>query len=123
MPEPKHTLSVEARYRLLKLLYDKPGLSQRELAATLEISLGKTNYCIRALIELGWVKVVNFHNSRHKIGYLYKLTPKGFGEKTRATRQFLKRKIEEYQEIEAEITALQQEMATLETVGPAQADQ
>jgi EPS-associated MarR family transcriptional regulator len=123
MPEPKHILSDEARYRLLKLLDDNPGLSQRDLATTLDISLGKTNYCVRALIDRGWVKVVNFRNSRHKVGYLYRLTPKGIVEKTRATRYFLRCKIEEYRHLEEEIAALREEIAIIDIVEPAQTDQ
>ncbi len=110
MPDQRPALSDEARYRLLKLLDDKPGLSQRELAEALDISLGKTNYCIRALIEKGWVKVDNFRNSAHKSRYLYKLTPAGITEKTRATQHFLGYKIEEYERLQGEIAALRREV-------------
>lgn len=110
MPEQKQALSDEARYRLLKLLDDNPELSQREVADALDISLGKTNHCLHALINLGWVKIENFHNNRHKSRYLYKLTPKGFVEKMAATRRFLDSKIEEYERLEEEITALRREV-------------
>ena len=114
MPEQRNVLSDEARYRLLKLLDDNPGLSQRELAEALEISLGKTNYCVRALIEKGWVKVVNFRNSERKLGYLYKLTPKGIAEKSRATQEFLSCKIREYERLTVEIAELRQELSAAE---------
>lgn len=111
MPNQKQLLSDEARYRLLKLLDDNPELSQRELAEALDISLGKTNYCLRALIEKGWVKVDNFRNSRRKVGYLYRLTPKGIAEKAKVTRDFLSHKIAEYERLENEIESLRQEVA------------
>lgn len=114
MPEHNHIISDEARYRLLKLLSENPGMSQRDVATALDISLGKTNYCMRALIERGWVKVVNFRNSRHKAGYLYQLTPKGITEKTRATRLFLLRKLKEYEQLEAEIADLRDEVAIMD---------
>ncbi len=114
MSNRQQILMDEARYQLLKLLNDNPDLSQRELAEALEISLGKTNYCIRAFIEKGWIKVVNFRNSRRRVGYLYKLTPKGIAEKSRATQRFLSRKIEEYKRLESEIEALRQEVAQVE---------
>jgi EPS-associated MarR family transcriptional regulator len=114
MPEFKHILPDEARYRLLKLLSAHPGMSQRDLAAALDISLGKTNYCMRALIERGWVKVINFRNSRHKAGYLYQLTPNGLAEKARATHLFLIRKLEEYEQLETEIAELRDEVSIME---------
>lgn len=115
MPDQRNVLSDEARYRLLKLLDDNPGLSQRELAEVLDISLGKTNYCIRALIDRGWVKVENFRNSGRKLGYLYKLTPKGIAEKARTTRRFLRRKLEEYERLEGEIEVLRREVGVTES--------
>lgn len=119
----KQILSDEARYRLLKLLDDNPEYSQRELANALDISLGKTNYCVRALVEKGWVKVVNFRNNPHKSRYLYKLTPKGIAEKTRATRRFLSCKLEEYQQLEAEIATLREEVMTFDLAEPTHHDQ
>lgn len=118
MAKQHQVLTDEARYRLLKLLEKNPDLSQRELAEVLGVSLGKTNYCLRALIDRGLVKVVNFRNSTHKSRYLYQLTPTGIREKARATRRFLGRKIEEYERLQSEIEALQREVEdspTLET--------
>lgn len=114
MPELRPILTDGARYRLLKLLDDNPGMSQRQLAEALEISLGKANYCIRALVEKGWIKVVNIHDTARRTRYLYKLTPRGIAEKTRATRRFLSHKIEEYKRLESEIEDLRQEVVDVE---------
>lgn len=104
-------LDDEARYRLLKLLEQNPELSQREIARTLGISLGKANYCVRALVDRGWVKMVNFSQSDRKTAYFYKLTPKGVREKGGAARRFLDRKLEEHEQVTAEIEALRSEIA------------
>lgn len=98
------------RYRLLRLLEENPELSQRELAERVGISLGKANYCMRALIEKGWVKTQNFRNARNKSAYLYKLTPRGMSEKVRVTREFLAYKLREHENIAAEIERLRDEV-------------
>jgi len=98
------------RYRLLKLLYEQPHLTQRELAKTMGVSLGKANFCLRALIEVGAVKVNNFRDSNNKSGYLYLLTPSGIEEKAKVTRRFLDRKLAEYEAIRREIVELRAEM-------------
>ncbi|MBK9657400.1 MAG: MarR family EPS-associated transcriptional regulator [Rhodanobacteraceae bacterium] len=85
-------LDDDTRYRLLRLLTEHPNLSQRELASELGLSLGKTNYCLRALIERGWIKVQNFSSSDKKLAYAYVLTPTGVVAKFRATADFLRRK-------------------------------
>jgi len=74
-------LSEEVRYKLLKLLGPNPHLSQREVAKELGVSVGKVNYCLKALIDKGWIKAANFKNSRSKSAYMYLLTPRGFEEK------------------------------------------
>jgi len=102
-------LNDETHYRLLKLIEANPQLSQRELADAMDVSLGKINYCLRAVIERGWIKVRNFTNSPNKRAYAYYLTPKGMEEKTRVTARFLKRKICEYEELKREIEQLQRE--------------
>jgi EPS-associated MarR family transcriptional regulator len=84
------------RYMLLRILEKNPKLSQRELADEIGFSLGKTNYCIKALIDKGWIKVRSFRNSRSKRAYLYVLTPSGIGEKARVTRSFLAQKISDF---------------------------
>jgi EPS-associated MarR family transcriptional regulator len=98
------------RYRLLTLLEGHPELSQRELAAKLGISLGKTNYCLKALIDRGLVKVQNFQNSRKKAAYLYKLTPAGMTEKIQVTRRFLATKLKEHEQLTDEIERLRAEV-------------
>lgn len=102
-------LTEEMRFRLLRLLKANPELSQRQVAVQLDVSLGKVNYCLRALIEKGLVKAVNFRNSHAKIGYLYVLTPRGMEEKTRLAVRFLQRKITEYEELQAEIDQIRSE--------------
>ncbi|MCF8026699.1 MAG: MarR family EPS-associated transcriptional regulator, partial [Desulfobacteraceae bacterium] len=83
--------------------------TQRQLAKELGTSLGKANYCLRALIDKGWVKAENFRQSPHKMRYLYKLTPHGLEEKALVTSRFLKQKLREYEEIKAEIKELRKE--------------
>src|SRR3954470_1009930 len=82
---------------VLRLIDSKPELSQRELASSLGMSLGKANYCLRALIEKGFLKAENYRNSKNKLGYLYVLTPSGIAAKADLTRQFLARKVKEYE--------------------------
>jgi EPS-associated MarR family transcriptional regulator len=103
------SLEDETRYQVLRLLESNPELSQREVARMLGVSLGTVNYCLRALIEKGWVKVTNFKNSRNKAGYMYLLTPRGVEQKGRMTVQFLQRKVQEYEALRAEIRQLRQE--------------
>ncbi|GAB3770535.1 hypothetical protein GCM10028796_37660 [Ramlibacter monticola] len=107
----KHPEEVEdLHFRVLKYLQDNPDLSQRELARLLGVSNGKLHYCMRALIEKGLVKLGNFANSKHHLGYAYLLTPKGIARKANMTSQFLKRKMAEYEALHAEIAALQAEV-------------
>ena len=96
-------------YGLLKTLENNPGLSQRDLAKRLGISLGKVNFCLNALIEKGCLKVNNFRNSDNKLAYAYLLTPRGVEEKARITVYFLKHKMNEYERLRAEIEELKQE--------------
>lgn len=108
-------LTDEIRYRLFKQLEQNPNLTQRELAAVLGISLGKTNYCLNALIKKGWIKARNFSRSHSKLGYAYFLTKKGVEEKARVTVQFFKYKQQEYDELVKELDTLRQEAAQLES--------
>jgi EPS-associated MarR family transcriptional regulator len=105
-------LDETTRYRLLKLLQSNPEVSQRQVAEALGISVGKTNFCLRALLDRGLVKVRNFRDSRNKMAYAYYLTPKGAQEKVRATTLFLQRRLKEYQEIEREIEQLKREVSS-----------
>lgn len=106
-------LSDEIRYQLLKQLEQNPELTQRELAEAMGISLGKLNYCLKALIAKGWVKAGNFSRNKQKLRYAYLLTPKGIEEKGRVTLAFLKRKQREYDELVDELAALRNEVASL----------
>jgi len=107
-------LSEETRYRLLKTLEANPTASQRELARELDISLGKVNYCLKALVDKGWVKMGNFRRNPDKGTYAYLLTPKGAAEKARVTMSFLQRKLTEYESIKDEIAQLQREVGALQ---------
>lgn len=107
---PESPLDIDTRFRLLKALERDPELSQRQLARELGLSLGKTNYCLRALAERGWIKIRNFKKSRDKRRYLYVLTRSGIREKSRITHRFLQRKIAEHRALQAEIEALRREM-------------
>jgi EPS-associated MarR family transcriptional regulator len=105
-------LTDEYRYKILNLVQAKPEISQRELAKHLGISLGKANFCLKALIEIGLLKATNFRNSKNKLAYMYLLTPNGVEEKSRITMRFLKAKMQEYELLKAEINQLMQETKT-----------
>ena len=101
-------------FRVLRLLKENPDLTQRELAEKLGVSVGSLNYCLKALIEKGWIKVQNFSQSKNKFGYVYILTPRGIAEKAALTSGFLKRKLVEYETIRAEIESLSVELKSNE---------
>lgn len=101
----------ENHYRLLRVLEERPALSQRELADQLKLSLGGVNYCLRALVDKGWIKVNNFRSSDNRLRYAYVLTPRGIAQKAQLTQSFLRRKLAEYERIKAEIAALEQEIS------------
>lgn len=103
-------LTDEYRYKLLKLIASRPDISQRELASELGISLGKVNFCIQALVEVGLIKTRNFRNSKRKLAYMYLLTPKGIEEKAIVTVRFLKKKMYEYEMLNKEISMLKNEI-------------
>ena len=100
----------DTEYIILKILKDNPKMTQRQLSKELGLSLGKTNYVIRALIDKGWVKLSNFRRSDNKLGYIYLLTPEGMSEKTILAQNFLKRKSEEYNRLKEEIEMLKNEL-------------
>ena len=103
-------MTEERQLNTLRLLDTNPKMSQRELAAALGISLGATNYCLKALVEKGWVKLGNFQNSSNKLGYLYLLTPMGLVAKTALTTRFLRQKVKEYEALKFEIEQLKNEV-------------
>jgi EPS-associated MarR family transcriptional regulator len=96
-------LNEETHYKFLKRLEANPNTSQRELAKEFGISLGKTSFCLKAIIDQGWVKAGNFRRSGNKFAYAYVLTPKGIKAKTMITANFLKRKIQEYEALKQEV--------------------
>ena len=102
-------LDETTHYGLLKTLEDNPGLSQRDLAKRLGISLGKVNFCLNALVVKGSLKINNFRNNENKLAYAYLLTPSGGEEKARITVGFLKRKMQEYERLRTEIEELTRE--------------
>lgn len=105
-------LTDEYRYKILKLVQEKPEISQRELAKALGISLGKTNFCLKALAQVGLLKVSNFRNSKNKLAYMYVLTPTGIEHKATVTLNFLKLKLKEYEQLAEEIEELRGEINT-----------
>ena len=88
---------------LLRKIKSNPTFSQRELAGELGFSLGKLNYCLKALKTKGLIKINNFKKNPHKLSYIYVLTPKGFSKKTKLTINFMKRKMNEYDELKKEL--------------------
>ena len=100
----------EIHYRILRELERDPQLSQRQLADSLGVSVGKTNYCVRALVEKGLLKVENFRRSQNKLAYAYQLTPSGLAAKARITRRYLEIKRQEYEPLRAQIFELENEL-------------
>lgn len=100
----------EIQYKLLRALEDNPDVTQRELASILGVSLGKANYCLRALMGKGWVKMDHFRRNPNKLGYVYLLTPKGIEEKSHITMRFLRRRLHEFDALRAEIERLRIEV-------------
>jgi EPS-associated MarR family transcriptional regulator len=96
---------------VLRRLHRTPNLSQRALARDIGISLGSINYCFQALMKKGWVKMQNFSRSRHKMGYVYLLTPTGIAQKSKLTAEFLKHKMVEYETLREEIEAFRADLS------------
>ena len=90
-------------FNVLRKINSKPKATQRELADELGFSLGKLNYCLRALKTKGLIKFKNFEKNPNKLNYIYVLTPRGITEKTKLTLNFMKRKMQEYDELKKEI--------------------
>ena len=97
-------------FRILRLLQGEPMLTQRELADKVGVSVGQINYCLRALVDKGCVKIQNFRKSDNKLAYAYLLTPSGAAEKAEIAVRFLQRKMVEYEQIKCEIATLQSEL-------------
>jgi EPS-associated MarR family transcriptional regulator len=114
MNSSKNPLQQETSYRVMQLLQENPDLTQRELAKKLGVSVGGVNYCLKTLVDKGWVKMKNFAHSKNKFGYVYVLTPHGLSEKAELTGRFLKRKMAEYEMLKHEIDALKAEISESE---------
>lgn len=103
-------LQDETHLRVLRLLENNAQMNQRELAENLGVSLGKVNYCLKALLGRGLIKMHNFRNSQNRLAYVYLLTPSGIAEKTLLTKRFLDIKLVEYEMLKQEIEALTKEV-------------
>ncbi|MGZ5277548.1 MAG: MarR family EPS-associated transcriptional regulator [Caldimonas sp.] len=110
-PHPEPSI---ASLELMRLLEEHPDCSQRELSRRMGVSLGKTHYLLRALLEKGLVKAQNFSRSDRKLRYAYVLTPTGVRERLKLTRSFLARKEREYLELKTQISMLRDELAERE---------
>ena len=108
-------MTEDTHYKVLRILEQNPHISQRELASEMGVSLGKVNYCLKALVDKGLVKVNNFKNSANKWAYFYVLTPRGMEAKARISVRFLQRKLAEYEALRAEIEELQAEVPPAQT--------
>jgi len=102
-------LGDEMRLKLMRWFEANPRASQRDVAREFGISLGKVNYCLRALVQKGWIKAGRFRNSSNKIAYRYLLTPRGLEKKAALTVQFLQIKMREYESLRTEIEQLRRE--------------
>ena len=112
LPDPAHSprltrLQDEMRFKVLHALQQQPDMNQRQLAELLGVSLGKTNYLLRALLDKGLLKASNFRNSQNKLAYAYLLTPQGLAQKAALTRTYLERKTAEFEALKDEIERLQ----------------
>ena len=103
-------MADERHLKALRLLEQNPEMTQRELAEALGVSVGAANYCLKALVEKGWVKLENFQKNPNKLGYLYLLTPMGIAAKAQLTASFLRRKVAEYEALRTEIEHLRAEV-------------
>ena len=104
-------MQEDTHFKVMRLIESRPEISQRELADELGVSLGKANYCLRALMDKGWVKARNFKNSNNKRAYAYLLTPKGIENKARISVRFLNRKLKEFDALKDEIDRLRDELS------------
>ncbi|MBZ0093841.1 MAG: MarR family EPS-associated transcriptional regulator [Sulfuricella sp.] len=108
------TTQEQAQLRILNIVTTEPRLNQRHLAERLSVSLGKTNYLLKALLEKGLIKANNFRRNDNKLAYLYLLTPEGAAAKLSLTRAYLARKEAEYLALKSEIETMRAELAAQE---------
>ena len=99
----KHQSITEDQLDLMHIIQGNNHASQRQIAKQTGLSIGKVNYCLKALIDIGFIKIDNFNNSKQKMNYAYILTPKGLKEKTSITKQFLIKKKQEYDKLNSYI--------------------
>jgi EPS-associated MarR family transcriptional regulator len=107
------TRREDVRFRVLRLIERHPETSQREIAGALGVSVGAVNFCVRALIDKGHVKVANFRASKNKLGYMYVLTPEGIAHRASLAVRFIERKLAEYNAIKEELDQLQSEFSDI----------
>lgn len=105
----------DAYLEVMRLLEASPQMSQREIAAALGVSLGKANYCLKALLDKGWLKMQNFQGSKNKLAYAYLLTPTGIAVKSEITVRFLQKKIQEYESLQVQIESLRGEVGRIKS--------
>lgn len=103
-------MQEDTYFRVMRILQENSDLTQRELAEKLGVSVGGLNYCLKALIGKGLVKMQNFQNSKNKFKYIYLLTPQGIAEKGVLASRFLDRKMLEYESLKAEIESLRRQV-------------
>ena len=103
-------MEKESHLKVLRILETNPQISQRELSEALGVSLGKTNYCLKALLDKGLIKIQNFRNSKNKLAYSYLLTPHGIEQKANMTLRYLQKKTQEYDLLRLEIAELKREI-------------
>lgn len=111
MTTRRQTANDDTLFWTLKVLQENPGVTQRTLAKEVGINVSTINFCLKALVEKGWIKMGNFSKNPDKLSYAYLLTPTGVAEKAALTRRFLQRKMAEYEKLRGEIEALQLETA------------
>ena len=116
MTTRRQTANDDTLFWTLKVLQENPGVSQRTLAKEVGINVSTINFCLKALVEKGWIKLGNFSTTPDKLSYAYLLTPTGVAEKAVLTRRFLQRKMAEYEKLRGEIEALQLEVAPMASV-------
>jgi EPS-associated MarR family transcriptional regulator len=122
MTSRRSTINEDTHFWTLKLLQERPGITQRVLAKEVGMSLSGINYCISALAEKGWIKLDNFSKNPNKLSYAYLLTPTGMAEKAALTKRFLQRKMAEYEKLRDEIEALQLEADQPTPAAPAKSN-
>ena len=109
MTTRRQTANDDTLFWTLKVLEENPGVTQRTLAKEVGINVSTINFCLKALVEKGWIKMGNFSKNPDKLSYAYLLTPTGVAEKAALTKRFLQRKMTEYEKLRGEIEALQRE--------------